>query len=82
MEGRTTRNIAPRGFDAANEILPPCRSRIVWQMAKPNPVPCDLVVVKGSKILPALASSIPGPVSSTSKRTALSGCPFVLSEGY
>jgi hypothetical protein len=47
VEGRTTRNIAPRGFDAANEILPPCRSRIVWQMAKPSPVPCDFGCCEG-----------------------------------
>jgi hypothetical protein len=45
-------------------------SMIIRLRAKPNPVPFDFEVMKGSNILLILLDSIPGPVSATERTTA------------
>src|SRR5262245_60016636 len=62
-----------------------CTSRLPWwsrtmpyEMDRPRPVPSDLVVKKGSKILGSTSGGIPGPVSRTISRAA-PGCSGVTS---
>ena len=50
---------------------------MVLQIARPRPIPWDLVVTNGSNTLPLSVSEMPGPESSTSITAMLSSV-FVL----
>ena len=47
-------------------IVPPCVSIIDFTLTSPNPVPCILVVNRGSNILFMISLEISGPESCTS----------------
>ncbi len=49
--------------DEHTSILPLCASMICLAIAKPRPVPLDLYVTKGSKIVSNFSDVIPHPVS-------------------
>ena len=50
--GRSNRKMVPFGSAGRVVSFPSCRSTIVLQIARPNPIPRDLVVTNGSNTLP------------------------------
>src|SRR5262245_45540996 len=70
LVGRTNWNRAPF-LPSENAVSsPPWRSMMVRQMARPSPIPCDLVVTNASKTPLSFLGSIPGPVSFTATKIA------------
>src|SRR5260370_3599311 len=65
--GSVTSNRVPCPFCAglSQSILPPNSATRRATIARPNPVPCDLVVKNGCRIFSRSAPGIPGPSSST-----------------
>ena len=61
----------PAPVEVVNHILPPAFSTIALQIARPKPVPEDLVVKFGLKILERNNSFMPLPESVTETITSL-----------
>src|SRR5262245_49125025 len=57
------------GFKFSARIEPPCSSTALRAMAKPRPVPLDLVEKYGSKMRGRISGGTPGPLSSTETTT-------------
>src|SRR5262249_45415960 len=68
--GRISNEVRPGAESAL--MCPRCLWTICWAMPRPRPVPSpwSLVVKKGSKMRPRMASGIPGPVSLMRTATA------------
>src|SRR5271170_6829743 len=82
LPGRAKRNVEPFPGCDSTEMLPPCRSTIFLQMAKPMPVPANSSRLcsrwNTPKILSKYCGSIPSPLSFTENVHLLP--PFLLAE--
>src|SRR4249920_3339848 len=67
------RNVVPCVSSLSTEMRPPLFSMMPYTVESPKPVPlpCCLVVKKGSKIWACVSASIPQPVSLTASMTEL-----------
>src|SRR5207244_10302696 len=74
--GNTMAKVVPWFNRVWNRSAPPCFSTIRAAMASPSPVPPSLVLKNGSNRRRSTSGGMPLPVSSTSRMTAGSGCPF------
>src|SRR5206468_4028944 len=57
------------GFKFSARIEPPCSSTALRAIARPRPVPADLVEKYGSKMRGRSSGGTPGPLSSTETTT-------------
>ncbi len=65
-------NVVPAPGCDCTSMVPPAFWTMLWLMARPRPVPCVLVVKKGTKRLRSTLGAMPGPVSRTLTSTCCS----------
>ena len=71
--GKITVTVVPRSGSLSKRIDPPWSSTISLQIARPKPVPLDLVVKKGSNTFLRTSGDIPQPLSRIDSDTSRVG---------